>query len=208
MRELWRIAIIARSMLDKKISYLEGARCLSIPEGLRDDEDFLPFLAVDSVTDRFPLGKVRELWDPDALVRLQPEIDKAEAWAAETLRDHCQRLVDRYGPDGIRRQVAQIARAMLDRKIAFIEGAHQIAFLNQGAQLPEADPDLVVLLTIDEQCADLPPNDGRENWPLQKLMDEFPEIGRAEEWARNLASPSCQALIARFGSQYPTPGAF
>jgi hypothetical protein len=90
----------AQAMLDGEMSYLLGARRL---DALRhevsvgnDDADFMVFIAIASETDDFPLGSVRELWDKQALIRLQPEIDSAEAWAKEQAESVCARLVKRF----------------------------------------------------------------------------------------------------------------
>jgi hypothetical protein len=40
---------------------------------------FLPFVGVDSETDRFPMGDVRELWSADALWRVDKERAEIEA---------------------------------------------------------------------------------------------------------------------------------
>jgi len=93
------IADAARSMLDGKLSFIEGERVIC---GLRDrarfpdrDPDLNAFIAIDSETDALPIGRVRDLWAPDALKRLQPEIDQTEVWAKEVGAGHCQNLLDR-----------------------------------------------------------------------------------------------------------------
>jgi hypothetical protein len=96
-----KILEIAQAMLDGQMSYLLGARKL---DSLRhdvsrsgDDADFMVFVAIASDTDDYPLGPVRELWDKDALERLQPEIDAAERWAKEQSMSTCAKLVQRFG---------------------------------------------------------------------------------------------------------------
>ncbi|MGW8392110.1 DUF2489 domain-containing protein [Pseudoduganella sp. HUAS MS19] len=90
----------ARAMLDGRLSYLLGARKL---DALRheanvndDDADFMVFVAIASDTDDYPLGSVRELWDKQALEKLQPEIDSAERWAKEQSMSTCTKLVQRF----------------------------------------------------------------------------------------------------------------
>ncbi len=51
---------------------------------------------LDSETDDLPLGPVRELWDKSALVKLQPQIDEAEAWAKKYAEPVCAKLVARF----------------------------------------------------------------------------------------------------------------
>lgn len=95
-----QIVETAQAMLDGELSYLLGARQLN---ALRhqasvnsDDADFMVFVGIDSETDALPLGPVRGLWDKHALIKLQPEIDSAEAWAKSHAKPVCVRLIDRF----------------------------------------------------------------------------------------------------------------
>lgn len=76
--------------LKKDLEFLlEGKMCLT--EGVRgvaqwrwsnhglNEEFFSPFVGVDSETDRFPVGKVRELWSAEALAKADAERDIVEA---------------------------------------------------------------------------------------------------------------------------------
>jgi hypothetical protein len=95
------IAGAARAMLSGALSFIEGARLicsLRWRAELADfDPDILAFIGIDSETDTLPIGNVREHWVPEALAKLQPEIDSAENWAQEVCRAECQRLIDRFG---------------------------------------------------------------------------------------------------------------
>jgi hypothetical protein len=92
---------IARAMLAGALSFLEGAR--SIVALYRDaglahlDKDIVPFVVVDSETDALPLGAQRLNWQPEALAKLQPEIDRWEAFARRDLLEACKTLIDRFG---------------------------------------------------------------------------------------------------------------
>ena len=96
-----RIAAIAGDMLSGQKPFLEGARELS---SLRheaavdeDDEDFLVFVAIDSDTDSLPIGDQRKHWSHESLLKLQPEIDEAIAWAKAVGSDACASLLKRVG---------------------------------------------------------------------------------------------------------------
>lgn len=195
----------ARAMLEGNLPFLEGSQSINefmSAAGVDDfDEDRLPFRVIVSETEQFPIAGVRQYWDPKTLANLQPEIDAAEEWAKETASAHCQSLIDRFGPEAVRRQIGQIARAMLDSKVSFIEGAHRIAFLREYAELPEFDPDLVSFLQVHTEYDFLPPSDGREYWTADVLNGKYPEIRGAEERARQSASSDCQRLIDRFIGQ-------
>ena len=81
---------LARGMLAGKI--------LGLRAGIADrDQDLMKFLVIDSETEALPIGKMRELWDPDALERLQPEIARAEAWAKKVGTPACRNLIRRFG---------------------------------------------------------------------------------------------------------------
>jgi len=95
-----RIVEAAQAMLDGNLSYLLGARRM---DSLRheakvksNDEDFMVFVAIASDTDDYPLGSVRDLWDKNALEKLQPEIDETEAWAKENAKAICVKLIERF----------------------------------------------------------------------------------------------------------------
>jgi hypothetical protein len=94
------IVAAARGMLAGTLSFVEGAREINRLRSyakLPDlDPDILPFIVIDSETDALPVGEVRKLWSPEALAKIQPEIDRREAWAAEDGRADCQRLISRF----------------------------------------------------------------------------------------------------------------
>ena len=94
------IARAAQDMLDGHLPFIEGARLIlrlaAEAELSTHDDDILPFVGIDSETDAFPFGPVRELWNKEALAKLQPEIDRTEQWAREFGRPYCQPLIDRF----------------------------------------------------------------------------------------------------------------
>ena len=90
----------ARAILSGKLSYLEGARKIFDLKHVADldlDPDTIPFTAIFSCTDALPLGEVRQHWMPEALEKLQPEIERMEQWAREYGQAACENLVKRFG---------------------------------------------------------------------------------------------------------------
>lgn len=87
------------AMLEGRMSWISGAHaiCGSMPEaGLFRDREFDPFIGVVSETDALPIDpKLRELWNEDALLALQPKIDAKELWARLFLKPKCERLLAR-----------------------------------------------------------------------------------------------------------------
>jgi len=94
-----KIVIAAQAMLDGTLSFIQGARTivwLSFPAKIHSDKDIRPFVGIESETDAFPFGDVREHWKPEALNALRPEIEAAEQWARETGNAHCRNLIRRF----------------------------------------------------------------------------------------------------------------
>lgn len=87
-------------MLDGQLCYLVGSRRLSALRHEVDvadsDADFLTFVSIDSDTDALPLGEVRRHWSAEALAKLEPEIQSAEAWAAQVGSEACRSLIARF----------------------------------------------------------------------------------------------------------------
>lgn len=93
------MAEIAQAMLDGRVSFIVGTRqilALRGRAGYSDlEQDLLPLIAVDSESDRFPIGDVRALWSTAGLARLQPEMDRVEQWARDVASEACRDLIRR-----------------------------------------------------------------------------------------------------------------
>jgi hypothetical protein len=61
-----------------------------------DDEDFRFFVELDSQTDHFPLGPVREHWSAGALEREDRACREFEADVREEASSHCRSLLTKY----------------------------------------------------------------------------------------------------------------
>jgi hypothetical protein len=95
------LVALARAMLTKDVSFLEGAIHLlhlkSEIGGLSDgDLDFDAFVTVASESDHLPLEAHQHLWNPDARSKLAPEYRKMEQWAAGVARAACENLIRRF----------------------------------------------------------------------------------------------------------------
>jgi hypothetical protein len=90
----------ARAMLAGKLSFIEGARQISDLRWFVDlpefDPDVICFVVIYSETDTLPFGDVRQRWQPAALEKLRPEIERSEHWARETGWAACQSLIARF----------------------------------------------------------------------------------------------------------------
>lgn len=96
-----RAVEICSGILDGAISVLEGCHSLASLRWEVDvdewDKDFVVFAGISSETDALPVGEVREHWAPDALVKLEPEIESAIKWALPQALQACRSVVQRFG---------------------------------------------------------------------------------------------------------------
>jgi hypothetical protein len=105
---------------------------------------------------------------------------------------------DQYVSDS-RKKILLTARDMIAGVVSYIEGARKINELGPEAELERDDVDFVPFLLIDSETDNLPIGEARRLWKAEVLAQLQPEIDRAEQWARDLATIHCQNLINRFG---------
>ena len=89
----------ASGLLDGSIDLITGVRRLaSLSHKIHADKDpdFITFIGIDSETDAFPLGTVRQHWNPEALAKYDLERERA----AQHYRPHAlasaRRLITKY----------------------------------------------------------------------------------------------------------------
>jgi hypothetical protein len=98
-----------------------------------------------------------------------------------------------------RRRLVEVAHAMLDGKLSFLEGAVQVhAIKNRLIGMAERDPDFGAFLLIMSETDHLPLEAQRHLWAPEALARLEPEFKRTEEWARSFAPQACRNLITRF----------
>ncbi len=93
----------------------------------------------------------------------------------------------------IRQKMVESARAMLDGKLSYIEGARQICRLRWDAKIPDFDADIMAFVGIDSETDALPLGDERQNWLRDSLVKLQPEIERAEAWAQGIGRSACKS---------------
>jgi hypothetical protein len=90
---------IARSIVDGSLPLLLGCRKILGPLrrlGLDDEKPLIKFVGIDSETDHLPLDpEDRKLWNPQALVEKDKEIEKYSAWAKPLAFEACEVLIRR-----------------------------------------------------------------------------------------------------------------
>ncbi len=93
-----QIAAAARELLSGSISITEAARRIMGPAyelGSALEEPFVTFLGIDSETDAFPLGAVRDHWNPEALQRQDAERGRYESSVRDRALKACRELLQR-----------------------------------------------------------------------------------------------------------------
>ena len=95
-----KIVAVCELLLKEKLGVIAGSRELvALGSELFDkhDEDFLPFVAIDSETDHLPAESVRPLCASAWLNRCDLELEEVERVHGSSIRAACERLVGRYG---------------------------------------------------------------------------------------------------------------
>jgi len=96
-----RAAEIAAAILAGDMPLLDGCHLLDqlgADVGVPDnDPDFRAFSLIQSETEALPLSQARDLWAPDALTKLEPEIQSATTWAQPIALPACKSVVARFG---------------------------------------------------------------------------------------------------------------
>jgi hypothetical protein len=84
------------SLLDSQIGVVEASRIIAdcrFPLRQENNSLFTPFVGIDSETDMFPIGAVRNLWAPEAIARFDKEREVAEQHFADWATQSAQALL-------------------------------------------------------------------------------------------------------------------
>lgn len=94
-----KIVDICHKVINEEIGIIEGCRELVSLRGqynLEEDELFDPIVGVDSETDDYPLGDVRELFSKDYLDRLDREVGGYILKVRLSVIEDCRNLIEKY----------------------------------------------------------------------------------------------------------------
>jgi hypothetical protein len=101
-----KVVAICEAILRGEMGAIPGSRILNKLEfdllhydtvgSIERDEDFLPFVLIDSETDGLPVDMERNNWSTEALKQKDQEIVKAEEWARELAVAACKKLIERF----------------------------------------------------------------------------------------------------------------
>src|SRR5687768_6188016 len=100
-----KIIAICEAILNEEIGVIAGSRILNRLEfelvnysvgQFHRDEDFLPFVGIDSATDHLPVDRERTNWSNEALARKDKEIAECEAFYKDSAFAACRNLIARF----------------------------------------------------------------------------------------------------------------
>lgn len=89
----------ANSIIKDEIGVVEGCRLISKlihKAGVEENDLFLPIIGVDSETDDYPLGKVREHYGAEYLEKIDKEIKAYETRNKNLIVEVCRGIIDKY----------------------------------------------------------------------------------------------------------------
>jgi len=93
---------IAQNLLTEQISAVEAVRALvpiiRVDSTLVSREDRKAMLGFEKEIEDLPVGRVREVWHPDALLEKDKEIEKHERLYAADVAAICDRLLKKWSP--------------------------------------------------------------------------------------------------------------
>lgn len=94
-----KMTLLARDILNDKIDPVEGCRIMcNLADSLGDlnNEIFRVFQAIESETDHFLIGSVREYCDPEYLKRIDREKHEYLVDMKKYIFDECQKIIDQF----------------------------------------------------------------------------------------------------------------
>lgn len=97
-----RIVDLASDILRDRVNLVEGCRKLVQLHAQLDDKDdelFLPIIALESETDHLPVGETRAFWCPEALAKKEKAVEPYLDAMRDEVKAVCRLLVAKYtGP--------------------------------------------------------------------------------------------------------------
>ncbi|MGH7786559.1 MAG: DUF2489 domain-containing protein [Candidatus Binatia bacterium] len=101
VRDRAKVVEVAQAMLDGELGIIEGARRLNDLRATLEiyhlAEDFVGVVAIDSETDTLPIGESRTLWNEEALIQKDREVEEAERLYRDGALEDCRKLIARFG---------------------------------------------------------------------------------------------------------------
>lgn len=99
-----------------------------------------------------------------------------------------------------RREAGELARAMLDGKVDYLEGAIRLDALRSEMDIAADDEDFLSFLEIASETDHLPIGRVRERWSKEALKRLEPEIKSTAAWARKISLSNCESIERRYST--------
>ena len=99
-----------------------------------------------------------------------------------------------------RTRAAEVAQAMLDGSIPYLDGAIELSSLRHQVDVPENDPDFLAFTLVASEIDHLPIGAARRYWSEEALDRHEPEIYRSTQWAKEVSWSRCKAIVERFSA--------
>ena len=94
-----KLISIAKAILEEKVRIIVASRELADYNYNMDDKKGLLniFRSIDSDTDHFPIGEVRQNWDKKALAREDIKMKAYEEDVKDEVKQACKKLIEELG---------------------------------------------------------------------------------------------------------------
>jgi len=99
-----------------------------------------------------------------------------------------------------RKEMAKVARQILDGKIGIVIAAREINRLRLSSQT-ERDKDVLVFVGIDSETDHLPLGEIRKLWNAEVLKKKDEELKNYEVKVEERAFAACKNLISKYGAE-------
>ena len=101
MIKRYELVTVVTAMLEDRLNLIEGVRkicALRHQIGDPENEAFMPIRAIESETDHFPLGKMRDQCDVNYLERMDAEMNRYLADAKQDILLACKEIICKMNP--------------------------------------------------------------------------------------------------------------
>lgn len=95
-----------------------------------------------------------------------------------------------------RTEIADTAQAMLDGKLAYIEGCRLICSLLEPARLERLEKPFVVFVAVESETDTVPIGGARERWHPDAKHRLAQDWENAEQYAKTFGEAACRDAIA------------
>ena len=99
---------------------------------------------------------------------------------------------------GSGQRVGQVARAMLDGTLHYLEGAIELEQLRHDVGAYENDPDFIVFVAVKMEVEDLTKNESLDTMTKSQSESVLKELNASVEWAKAISLEQCRTLANRY----------